>query len=111
VDKSYLFVSRPSTSLSTLSLSKGRRIEQSFVSVRSAGHPASAGLAGHGGHGGRGDGCFSLFQLSGGSGASGASGVSGGYFYFFLTFPPVRYPATDCGYLYLYPEEETFRPK
>jgi hypothetical protein len=30
---------------------------------------------------------------------------------FFLTFPPARSPAMNCGYLYLYPEEGIFRPK
>jgi hypothetical protein len=54
---------------------------------------------------------FHFFQLSCGTGTSGASGASGGCFYFFLTFPPARSPATNCGYLYLIPEEEDFRPK
>ena len=43
------------------------------------------------------------------TGGTGGSGASGGYF--FLTFSPVRSPATDCGYLYLNPEEAVFRPK
>jgi hypothetical protein len=47
--------------------------------------------------------------LTGGTGGSGASGGSGGYFYFFLTFPPARSPATNCGYLCLHPEEVIFR--
>ena len=45
------------------------------------------------------------------TGGSGASGASDGYFIFFLTFPPARYPVMNCGYLCLYPEEGIFRPK
>jgi hypothetical protein len=30
---------------------------------------------------------------------------------FFSLFPPVRSPATNCGYLCLYPEEGVFRSK
>ena len=49
--------------------------------------------------------------LTGGTGGSGASGASGVHFYFFLTLPPSRYPATNYGYLCLNPEEGVFRPK
>jgi hypothetical protein len=64
VESFHLFLPfRPSTSLSTLSLSKGRKIKQSFVSVRSAGHPALTGFAGHGGFGGLGEGGFSFFNV------------------------------------------------
>jgi hypothetical protein len=50
-----------------------------------------------------------FFLCPGGTGGSGASGGSGGFFIFFLTLPPARSPATNCGYLCLHPEEATFR--
>jgi hypothetical protein len=60
------------------------------------------GFAGDAGLERRADGGFFIFQCPAGSGASGASG---GFFIFFLTLPPVRSPATDCGCWKMYSEK------